>query len=144
MIKHGQPPYLEASTKGDKRFSAFCARIKAAQNQSIEELYQASKIFKDGSTNLSWKQAKGRQAVNMDRCKQYYSALWIWYILKENPHLIEVLLSAKGISDMFGQKYSCCQATELWQIRDYLLKNKDPQYLIDQAVTVIKNMKQVK
>jgi hypothetical protein len=64
MVKHGVAPYLECSSKGDKRFSAFYARIKAKKNKSIEELYQAFKIFDDGSTGLDWREAKGRKCVN--------------------------------------------------------------------------------
>lgn len=47
MIKHGFAPFLECSTKGDRRFSAFCAHIRSRNNQSIEEIYQAAKIFDD-------------------------------------------------------------------------------------------------
>ena len=34
MIKHGEPPYLECSSAGDKRFSAFWAKLG---DKSIEE-----------------------------------------------------------------------------------------------------------
>lgn len=63
MIKVGESPFLECSSKGDKRFSAFYARLKLF-NKTIEELYQSSKIFEDGTTNLSIKDAKGRKAIN--------------------------------------------------------------------------------
>ena len=53
MIRHGSPPYLECSSKGDKRFSAFSARIRARGNRSIEEVYQAAKVFSDGTTGLN-------------------------------------------------------------------------------------------
>lgn len=114
MIRHGQPPYLECSGRGDKRFSAFHARLNG---QSIEEVYQAHKIFEDGSTGLHWRQAKGRRAVNMTECAALYSALWNVYIL-EKSHLLAVLKAASGLSDMFGQSGHCCQATELWRIRN--------------------------
>lgn len=118
MITHGDAPFYECSSKGDKRFSAFHARISALGNRSIEELYQASKVFEDGSTGLTWREAKGRRAVNQDNCVKYYSGLWDYYILTENRHLIDVLKQACGLSDMFGQPGSCCQATELWRIRN--------------------------
>lgn len=114
MIQHGEPPYLECSSRGDKRFSAFYARING---RSIEELYQANKIFEDGSTGLSWREAKGKRAINQEECAAYYSHLWNQYI-KENPHLLLVLQNASGLSDMFGQPGHCCQATELWRIRN--------------------------
>ena len=116
MIKHGEAPYLECSSRGDKRFSAFYARLKIYDNRSIEEIYQAAKVFEDGSTGLSWRQAKGRKPVNIDEVRRLYSYLWDMYII-ENPELLQVLLDASGVSDMFGQKGHQCQATELWRIR---------------------------
>ena len=116
MIKHGEAPYLECSSRGDKRFSAFYARLKIYDNKSIEEIYQAAKVFEDGSTGLSWRQAKGRKPVNIDEVRRLYSYLWDMYII-ENPELLQVLLGASGVSDMFGQKGHQCQATELWRIR---------------------------
>jgi len=113
MIKHGNPPYLECSSKGDKRFSAFYAIV---DGRSIEEQYQAYKVFIDGSTGLSWRQAKGRRAVNQREAAELYSTLWDRYI-KEHPELLAVLKQASGLSDIFGQVGHCCQATELWRIR---------------------------
>jgi len=119
MIRHGEHPFLECSSKGDKRFSAFYARplVEGSNEHTIEELYQGSKVFEDGSTNLSWREAKGKQAINMDYCHTYYSHLWDLYI-EQNPYLLEVLKESSGLSDIFGQKGSCCQATELWRIRN--------------------------
>ena len=116
MIKPGEAPYLECSSRGDKRFSAFYARLKIYDNRSIEEIYQARKVFEDGSTGLTWRQAKGRKPVNIDEVRRLYSYLWDMYII-ENPELLQVLLDASGVSDMFGQKGHQCQATELWCIR---------------------------
>lgn len=116
MLRYGSPPYLEFSTKGDKRFSAFCARIKARGGRSIEDLYQSTKVFADGSTGLSWREAKGRNAVNRDEVAALYAQLWDEYIA-ENPPLLGVLKAACGVSDIFGQSGRCCQATELWRIR---------------------------
>lgn len=116
MIKHGSAPFFECSTKGDKRFSAFCACIQSRGNKSIEEIYQAAKIFEDGSTGLTWKEAKGRLAVNVDELIILYSRLWNEYIA-ENPHLLEALRMVSGVSDIFGQKGHACQATELWRIK---------------------------
>lgn len=114
MIRHGEAPYLECSSKGDKRFSAFYAKVNGV---SIEECYQAKKIFEDGSTGLSWLKAKGRKAINQEDCAKYYSFLWDEYI-RENPELLEVLKKASGLSDIFGQPGHVCQATELWRIRN--------------------------
>jgi len=116
MVECGNPPYLECSTQGDKRFSPFCARIEARNARTIETLYQAAKVFKDGSTGLSIQQAKGRKAVNLEELKALYSQLWDEY-MAENPHLLPVLKAQSGLSDMFGRPGKCCQATELWRIR---------------------------
>lgn len=126
MIRHGEPPYLECSSKGDKRFSAFYARVKSEGNKSIEELYQAAKVFViDGKHvwGLSWKEAKGKQAINQIGCNEYYSELWDEYIY-ENPELLDVLKAASGLSDIFGQPGHCCQATELWRIRNAISQSK--------------------
>lgn len=117
MIKYGSPPYLECSSKGDRRFSAFYAKLPSYANRSIEEIYQASKVFEDGSTGLAWKEAKGRRPINLKFCTELYSLLWDEYI-KNNKHLLKVLKEASGISDIFGQEGHCCQATELWRIRN--------------------------
>lgn len=130
MIKHGDPPYLECSTRGDKRFSAFTAKFRWEEldlpaiivGKSIEEIYQASKIFEDGSYGLTWKEAKGRKAVNQETCNILYSKLWDAYI-KQNKHLLAVLKNATGLSDMFGQEGHVCQATELWRIRNTFENN---------------------
>jgi hypothetical protein len=117
MIKHGSPPYLECSSQGDKRFSAFYARLRAYNGRSIEDIYQAAKIFDDGRSGLNWREAKGRRAVNQAECSTLYAALWDQYIA-ENPKLVPLLTSASGLSDKFGRPGSCCQATELWRIRE--------------------------
>ena len=114
MIKHGNPPFLECSSRGEKRFSAFWAIVNG---KSIEHQYQAFKIFEDGSTGLSPKLAKGRRAINQEECDKLYSRLWDQYI-KEHPELLKMIKAASGLSDMFGQKGHCCQATELWRIRN--------------------------
>jgi len=113
MMQYGKPPFLECSTKGDKRFSAFYAIVNG---KSIEEQYQAAKIFDDGSTGLHWKDAKGRRAVNSAQCVILYENLWRQYI-SEHPGLLDVLKRASGLSDIFATKGSVNQAQVLWKIR---------------------------
>lgn len=120
MIRFGVEPYLECSSKGDKRFSAFYATIDGV---SIEALYQAYKKFPDGATGLDWRNAKGKKPVNINECRAYYSKLWDAYI-ENHPELHQVLIDASGLSDIFGQANRACQAEELWRIRTKLL-NKD-------------------
>lgn len=116
MVRHGSPPYLECSSHGEKRLSAFHARIKARGNRSIEELYQAAKQFEDGRTGLSWKDAKGKKPVNVEEVRALYSVLWDEYIA-ENPPLLALITAASGLSDKFGQAGHACQASELWRIK---------------------------
>ncbi len=116
MIKHGCEPYLECSIKGNKRSSSFCTYIRGRGMKSIEEIYQAAKVFEDGSTGLSWREAKGRKATNTKELAELYSRLWDEYI-DENPGLLETLKVVSGVSDIFGQRGHVCQATELWRIK---------------------------
>ena len=113
MMQYGKSPFLECSTRGDKRFNAFCATING---KSIEEQYQEAKIFDDGSTGLHWKEAKGRKAVNATECVILYENLWRQYI-SEHPGLLDVLKRASGLSDVFATKGSVNQAQVLWKIR---------------------------
>lgn len=126
MIQHGVPPFLECSSRGEKRFSAFYARIRAREGKSIEEIYQAAKVFASATrgwiTGLSWKEAKGVRALNQDEVNALYSQLWDEYI-SENPHLIPLLVSATGLSDRFGREGHACQATELWRIREKFIND---------------------
>lgn len=73
MAKYGKAPYIECSSKGDKRFSAFYARVNG---KSIEEQYQSAKVFHDGSTGLHWRKAKGRKPVNNGYVAALYERLW--------------------------------------------------------------------
>jgi hypothetical protein len=114
MIRVGKAPYYECSSKGDKRFSAFYAKV---DGMSIENRYQAAKVFEDGSTGLSWREAKGRKPINPDEVSRLYKELWREY-LKNNPHLVRGLLQQSGLSDMFGQEGHNCQAITLWEIRN--------------------------
>ena len=120
MIKHGRSPYLECSSRGDKRFSAFYAFVVYKGNRRpIEDHYQAFKVFEvDGKriTGLHWREAKGKKAINQQEAAEFYAMLWDLYI-KRNPDLLEVIKAASGISDIFGKKGSQCQATELWRIK---------------------------
>lgn len=117
MIRHGSAPYLECSSMGDKRFSAFYARVKAHAGRSIEDIYQAAKVFDDGTTGLNWREAKGRRPANAAECAKLYGDLWDQY-MRENPHLLPIILAAPGLSDIYGRQGSQCQATELWRIRE--------------------------
>lgn len=115
MLRFGYEPYLECSSKGDKRFSAFYARLRKFNNATIEEVFQGAKLFEDGRTGLTVKEAKGKKAVNQDYVNQLYSELWDIYF-DENPHLKDFIIKQSGFSDIFGQKGHCCQAEEIYRI----------------------------
>lgn len=114
MLKFGIEPILECSSKGDKRFSALFARIKARGDKTIEDIYQNSKVFEDGSTGKG-RSAKGKRPVNIEECRTLYSTLWDEYFL-ENPSLLKEIKKFRGFSDVFGQKGSACQAEEIYRI----------------------------
>lgn len=116
MITVGSPPFLECSSKGDIRFSAFYARPSSLRGVSIEEAYQAAKVFEDGSTGLRWWQAKGKKAINMEECESLYEMWWVEWVVEHD--LIITLKAASGLSDMFGQPGHQCQAITLWSIRN--------------------------
>lgn len=121
MVKVGVAPYLECSSAGEPRFSAFKARVKAYGLRTIEDLYQCSKVI-NGVPVTHWREGKGRAADNQDQCSSFYSHLWDTY-MAENPDLMGLLVEADGLSDQFGQPGHCCQAVELWRIRNRFLSN---------------------
>jgi hypothetical protein len=114
MVKYGEAPFLECSSRGDKRFSAFYARVNG---RSIEEQYHAAKVFEDGSTGLHWRKAKGRKPINTAECAALYEKLWRQYIF-EHPELLDVLKKASGMSDMFAREGGVNQVHILWEIRN--------------------------
>jgi hypothetical protein len=116
VIKHGEAPYLECSSRGDRRFSAFGAHPKSLGGRSIEKAYQYMKVFEDGTTGLSIQKAKGKFSVNRAECEAAYIKWWIEWVEQEN--LLPVLQAASGLSDAFGQFGHVCQATVLWNIRN--------------------------
>lgn len=120
MLQYGNPPYLECSTKGDKRFSPFCARVESRGGKTIESLYQAAKLLPNGVSGLSWQQAKGKRCVNQAEVAKLYTVLWDEY-MSENPQLLDVLCAQTGLSDIFGKEGTPCQVTELWRIRNEAL-----------------------
>lgn len=116
MLRFGIAPYLECSSRGDKRFSAFYARIEFRGGKTIEELYQNFKLFPGMVQGLPIKEAKGRHPINMDACRAFYSQLWDEYF-REHPELLLVIKDYNGFSDVFGQEGHVCQAAEIHRIK---------------------------
>jgi hypothetical protein len=115
MIQIGSPPYLECSSRGDKRFSAFFARPVCLGGMSIERAYQYYKVLEDGSTHNPMHKAKGKRATNAEQLALLYKSWWRLWVIE--ARLIPVLVDAAGLSDMFGQEGHVCQANVLWEIR---------------------------
>ena len=115
MVRFGKPPMLECSSKGDKRFSALYARIRWRNNKTIEELYQAYKMFEGYVGGLSFKEAKGKKPINIEACRAFYSQLWNEYF-DENPEFLLEISQFNGFSDIFGQPGRACQAQEIYRI----------------------------
>lgn len=76
---------------------------------------QARKMFTDGSSGLSFKEAKGRKPVNIDDCRDFYRMLWQEFF-DENPELLIELSQYNGFSDIFGKPGHACQAEEIYLI----------------------------
>ena len=112
MVRIGESPYYECSSRGDRRFSAFSAKVGG---ETIEAQYQAAKILADGRTGLTWREAKGKRAVNSAEVAELYKALWRRY-LEDNPDLLLILKDQSGLSDVFGQQGHQCQAITLWEL----------------------------
>lgn len=110
---------LECSSKGDKRFSAFYAKIKIGDSYlSIENHYQLSKRFGHSPVPKSWKDSKGKEPTHficmgkvcpVEYLSMYYKLLWYKY-LTENPQLVLYASKFNTFTDMFEGKSINCQA----------------------------------
>lgn len=121
---------LECSSKGDKRFSAFYARVKAWNKvDSIENHYQLCKRFGD-YVPKTWKDAKGKTPTHIHLhgkdyelrfLEQWYKMLWIEY-LDKHPELVEFASGYDEFNDIFKGKSINCQADV---IRQYVKNGRD-------------------
>lgn len=132
---------LECSSKGDKRFSAFYAKVSLfGKYDTIENHYQQSKLFFDEN----WKfqkveNPKGMKPaaiivnnvfMNVNCLTPFYKFLWLKY-LDNNPELVEVLRRYDEYMDMFkGKNTLNCQADVIRQYmkigRDSLIEDIQP------------------
>ena len=94
----------ECSSRGDKRFSALCARLP--DGRTIEAHYQCDvKGYQPGGTD--WRLGKGKPPL--DRSKDMYAeyrALWLIWANNHKPEMRELFVAAKKhngvLSDMFA------------------------------------------
>ncbi|WP_440446624.1 DarT1-associated NADAR antitoxin family protein [Paenibacillus elgii] len=121
---------LECSSKGDKRFSAFYAKVVAWNKlDSIENHYQLCKRFGEFKPS-SWKGAKGKQPTHIELngkqydlmyLSQWYKMLWVKY-LDDNPELVEYAKGFDDFNDIFKGKSLNCQADV---IRQYIKQGRE-------------------
>lgn len=115
---------LECSSIGDKRFSAFYAKITLnGKRDSIENHYQSFKRF-GNDTSLTWKEAKGKKpthisfnGIDMDvsYLTPLYKLLWLVY-LENNPDLVAFASQYDDFKDTFkGKNTVNCQADVIRQ-----------------------------
>lgn len=107
---------LECSTRGDKRFSAFCAYITInGRTDSIEHFYQESKKTENGEVA-----GKGKPFHHFvcpfcglefpsEEVSDLYKGLWIIYFNK-HQELLDYAAGFDGFNDMFKGKSINCQA----------------------------------
>jgi hypothetical protein len=123
---------LECSSKGDKRFSAFYAKVTMwGKTDSIENHYQLCKRFNDYKP-VTWKDAKGKQPTHIELNRkqyelkylsQWYKLLWLRY-LDLNPDLVDYARRYDDFNDMFKGKGKSinCQADV---IRQYIKEGRE-------------------
>lgn len=120
---------LECSSKGDKRYSAFYARVNVfGKYDSIENHYQLCKRFGE-EIPLSWRDSKGKtpthfnlkgRDIDVNLLGQFYSLLWVKY-LDENLELVEYASGFDDFNDIFKGKSLNCQADV---IRKYIKQGR--------------------
>ncbi|MCR8641413.1 hypothetical protein NV379_01975 [Paenibacillus sp. N1-5-1-14] len=121
---------LECSSKGDKRFSAFYAKVKAwGKYDSIENHYQLCKRFGNNAPS-SWRDAKGKQPTHIELngksyelsyLSQWYKMLWVEY-LDKNPELVKYANGFDEFNDIFKGKSLNCQADV---VRQYIKQGRE-------------------
>lgn len=125
---------LECSSIGDKRFSAFYAKVDVfGKFKSIEEHYQTCKCYLDEDGKLKQyglKDGKGQHPVllkigeqyfHRKFLSQYFDLLWFKY-LDKNPSFIKYLQTFDDFKDTFkGKKTINCQADS---IRKYIKEGR--------------------
>ena len=118
---------LQCHSKGDRRFSPFCCYLSVnGKHDSIENHYQRSKAFDDGSGDWRFAKARKGQLFKWSICGhkfplveqlggeftvgvQFYIAMWYKH-LRLNPQLIEIARDFDEFEDPFKGTFPFCQA----------------------------------
>lgn len=120
---------LECSSKGDKRFSAFYAKVNVyGVYDSIENHYQSCKRDKNGKPvkkgqkvhHMSIWKGEANYSLKPEFLTAYYKLLWCCY-LDANPDLVEYASAYDDYNDMFKGKAINCQADV---IRQYIKQGR--------------------
>jgi len=108
----------EISSKGDKRFSAFFAKIKRFDNLTIEVLYQCTDFGKGNDPiGLDWRKGKGFPPANGKSPEELYKGykqLWTFW-MAENIDLVFEL--AERAADAGYVLTDCFASTPVNQAR---------------------------
>ena len=108
----------EISSKGDKRFSAFSAKIKRFDNLTIEVLYQCTDLGKGNDPiGLDWRKGKGFPPANGKSPEELYKGykqLWTFW-MAENIDLVFEL--AERAADAGYVLTDCFASTPVNQAR---------------------------
>lgn len=121
---------LECSSKGDKRFSAFYAKVSVfGKIDSIESHYQSVK-YKFDDKKYAKPCRKGERVdyliingkgLHARFLTPYYKLLWVKY-LDNNPELVEYAKQFDSFNDMFKGRAINCQADV---IREYVKQGRE-------------------
>lgn len=135
---------LECSSQGDKRFSAFYARVSFFGNiNSIENIYQSVKRDVYGNPVGKGKKVDHISIKGTKLPPKYltplYKMLWVKY-LDNNPQLVEYAKTFDAFTDKFRGRCINCQADVIRDYvkfgRDSIMKDNDVQ----EFIKVLKNI----
>ncbi len=120
---------LECSSRGDKRFSAFYAKVRFnGKLDSIENHYQKCKRLNDGSIAGKGKRPDyillKDKKVSPSHLTAFYKLLWIGYF-KRNPDLLTYAKQFDTFSDMFRGKSINCQADVIRDLSLYGIESME-------------------
>lgn len=146
---------LECSTKGDRRYSAFYAKVKVfGVKKSIEEHYQLSKVLKNNISVSLMEDIKGKKPIyfkikniryDIKYLSAWYKLLWVKYLVQHNE-LIQKAMLFDEYKDMFkGKNVVNCQADIIRQFiqegKESIMENNDVVELIKLIESNCKNLK---
>lgn len=137
---------LECSSIGDKRFSAFYAKVNfMGKCESIEKLYQEAKRFNGSSYSMEI--AKGRiptsfvvgdEEFEIVHLSDYYKYLWLLYF-QQHEYYLDYINQFDIFTDKFKGNSINCQADVIYELR-----YKGPLLFSDEIRPFIRKMEKLK